>query len=78
MKEIVYNYKTKYKEGFTNKEILEILKMFPNLDLEKFYDALDGITCMVKGNDVITYHHDILTALVCGAEKRGLRPYEWD
>lgn len=78
MIEIVYSFKTRYKEGFTNEEIVEILKMFPNLDLRKFYDTLYGITCMFKGNDIITCHSDILKALVCGAEKRGLRPREWD
>jgi hypothetical protein len=78
MREIVYNYKTKHKEGFTHKEVLAIIKMFPNLDLDKFYNALDNNTCMIKGKELIRYHHDILSALVCGVEKRDQRSHEWD
>ena len=28
--DIVYNYPTKYREGFTNSEIEQVLKNFPN------------------------------------------------
>jgi hypothetical protein len=34
--DIVYNYPTKYQVGFTNSEIEEVLKNFPNLNRE-FY-----------------------------------------
>lgn len=78
MKEIVYNYKTKHKYGFTNEEIKDILKKFPNINEEKFWDAFMGNTCMVIGNEVISYHCDVLVALKCGTENRGILPHEWD
>jgi len=78
MREIVYNYKTKHKYGFTNEEIEDLLINFPDINLEKFYDALYGNTCMVIGNDIITYHCDILVALKCGMNNRGILPHEWD
>ena len=78
MREIVYNYKTKHKYGFTHKEIEDVLKGFPNINLDKFYEALQGNTCMVIGNEVITYHCDLLLALECGVENRDVESHEWD
>jgi len=78
IKYLVYNYKTKYKEGFIQPEIDELLKNFPNIDMDKFNNALIGITCMSKDNQLIIYHCDIEKALYCGIEKRNLRSYEWD
>ena len=46
--------------------------------MDKFYDALMGIICMVKNNEIITYHCDIEKALRCGIENRNLNIWEWD
>jgi hypothetical protein len=74
----VLNFKTKYKEGFTKKELKLLIKDFPNLNMNKFDNALMGITCMVKGKQIIIYHCDIIKALYCGIENRNLKFLEWD
>lgn len=78
IREKVYKYPTKYKEGFIQSEIDNLLKDFQDIDMEKFNSALVGNTCMVKDNEIIQYHCDIEKALVCGIEKRNLRWWEWD
>ena len=78
IREKVYNYPTKHKEGFVQSEVDELLKEYPNVDMEKFNSALMGNTCMIKDNEIIQYHCDIEKALVCGIEKRNLRQSEWD
>jgi len=78
----VYNYTTKYKEGFTDKEIKELLKKYPDVKMDKFNDAMRGNTCQAKTeNDkliIVNYHCDVLQALICGLEDRKLTAYEWD
>ena len=78
MKDLVYNFPTKNKEGFTDSEIDELLSKFDNLNVGKFQDALRGITCMVIDNELVIYHCDILTALYCGLENRDMYSYEMD
>jgi len=78
LEELVYNYKTKNKEGFIHTEVLEILKLFPTTNKDKFFDALRGITCMMIGGEIVTYHCDIVTALNCGLENRNVTLSEWD
>lgn len=75
----VYNYKTKYPQGFIASEVEEVLKNYPDIDMKRFDDAMMGNTCMVSpDNQAIIYHCDIEKALLCGIEKRGLKFYEWD
>jgi len=74
----VYNYKTKYPQGFIASEEAELLKDYPDIDMEKYNDAMMGNTCMVIDGQTIIYHCDIEKALLCGIEKRGLYFYEWD
>lgn len=76
--EKVYNFPTKYKEGFVQSEVELLLKDYPDIDIEKFNSALMRNSCKVKDNEVIQYHHDIEKALICGIEKRNLSFYEWD
>lgn len=78
IKEKVYNFKTKNKEGFTQLEINTLLEEYPDINLDKFNNALMGITCMVIDDEIITYHCDVEKALLCGIENRDLRGYEWD
>lgn len=74
----VYNYKTKYEEGFTDEEMKELLKDYPNINMDKFNDAMYGNTCMLKEGKLINYHCDVLTALRCGTENRDMHYYEFD
>jgi len=76
--DLVYNYKTKYKQGFIQDEIEDILKNFPNINMDKFNNALNGITCIMEDDNMIIYHCDIETALKCGIENRDMYSYEWD
>lgn len=79
----VYNFPTKYPEGFTQKEIEKLLEDYPNVEMSKFNDAMMGNTCQCKSEDnvhliVVNYHCDVYKALVCGLEDRQLRIEEWD
>lgn len=75
---MVYEFKTKYEEGFIDSEIKKILKKFPNINMDKFDSALRGITCMMKGGKMVIYHCDIEKAIRCGVENRDLYYHEWD
>ena len=78
----VYNfvktYKTSYEEGFSNVEIHIILNTFKNIDRTRFFDALTGITCTSKNEQILYYKHDIEKALLCGIEDRNLTEEEFD
>ena len=76
--EKVYNFKTKNKEGFVQSEIDTLLKYYPKINMDKFNDALFGITCMIINDEIVIYHYDIEKALRCGIESRNLRSWEWD
>jgi hypothetical protein len=78
IREKVYGFKTKHKEGFVRSEIDTLLKDYPNINMDKFNEALFGITCMMKDNEMVIYHCDVEKALHCGIENRGLRVCEWD
>jgi len=77
--ERVYGYKTKYPQGFIESEINDLLKDYPDIDMDKYNDAMMGNTCMISpDNQTIIYHCDIEKALLCGIEKRGLKWHEFD
>lgn len=78
LKDKVYNYPTKYEEGFTSIEIVELLKEYPDVNMDKFNNAMIGNTCMMKDSKIINYHVDVLTALRCGLENRDMKLWEWD
>ncbi len=78
IKEKVYNFKTKNKEGFIKSEIDTLLEDYPGINIDKFNSALMGNTCMVVDNEIVMYHCDIEKALRCGIENRNLRGWEWD
>ena len=74
----VYSFQTKYKEGFTQKDIVLLLVNFANIDISKFNNALCNITCIEISDEIIIYHHDIYNAVICGIEKRKLSNSEFD
>mgnify|MGYP001549494929 FL=1 len=78
IREKIYNFKTKNKEGFVQSEIDMLLKDYPDINLDKLNSALRGITCMMVDNETVIYHCDIEKALRCGIENRNLRTWEWD
>jgi len=74
----VNEFKTKNKSGFIKSEIEEILKDYPGINVDKFNDALLGITCTKVDGELVIYHCDIDKALRCGIENRGLTQEEFD
>lgn len=76
--DLVYNFKTKYKEGFVKEEVIKIFNMFKNINENKFNDALFGITAMVINGETIIYHCDIELALTCGLNNRQKTEAEFD
>lgn len=79
LKDKVYKYDTEHEEGFTVDEVKTLLKEFPDINKNKFHDAMRGVTCLFKNNEIVIYYHcDIFAALKCGIEDRELRLYEWD
>ena len=58
LQDLVYNYKTKYEEGFTDLEIKRLLIQL-KIDEKSFYKLLGVNTCMIKDNQIITYHSDV-------------------
>lgn len=78
LKNKVYNFPTKHKEGFVQDEIDILLKDYPDINMNKFHNALMGITCMLINDEIVTYHCDIEKALRCGIDNRDLRIWEWD
>jgi len=78
IKNYVDRFETKYEEGFTNSEIKQVIKAFPRMNKKYFFAALDGITCIVKDGNIITYHDDIEKALRCATEDRKQSWYEFD
>ncbi len=72
--EVVDNYPTKYKEGFTSNEIQELLIEY-NINLDLFFENMGINTCMIIDGEFITYHSDIKKTLNRIIDKRDM--YSW-
>lgn len=60
LEQIVKDYPTEYPEGFTAKEINDLLKLeFPDISLEDFYIELGIVTSMTIDGETITYTKDV-------------------
>lgn len=78
LEDLVYKFPTKYDIGFTKEEEDKLLELFPDINTGKYINALRGITCQIRDGKIVTYHCDILKALICGIEDRDLKYWEWD
>ena len=78
----IYNYPTKYPEGFTFEELKKIIADYPDVNMKYFDSAMTGNTCIMKVEDdkpiIVNYHCDVYKSIVCGLEGRDLRAEEWD
>lgn len=74
----LFEYKTKSEWGFSQKEIDEVLKDFPDINMDYFNEALMGITGMMEEGEFITYPIDLVKAIRCGITDSKLKFYEWD
>ena len=75
---LVTNYKTKYKIGFLQEEVEELLNKYPNINMDKYNDAMLGNTCPIIEGKIGYYPIDVYHALLCGLENRDLTIEEWD
>ena len=67
--DLLAGYKKKYKEGFTSKEMNDIINFIQEkyeVDMDKFNDRMLGNTAMVIDNEIITYPIDLYHALLAG------------
>ena len=78
IREQVNSYKTKYKEGFTREEYMKLLENYPGINMERFSDALNGITARIMYGEIVVFPHDIELAIRCGMEDRMPTTMEWD
>lgn len=78
LKEEVYEYPTKHKEGFTRTEMQTLLSKYPEANWFKFFHAFTGCTMSTIDGEMIHYTTDVHTALKCAVYDRGLRQEEWD
>jgi len=75
----VYNYKTKSEYGLVETEIQDVLKDYPDCNMEKYSDAMMGNTCMMNDDkEIINYQCDVYSAILCGVENRDQMVQEWD
>ena len=78
IREEVNSYKTKHKHGFTREEYMKLLENYSDINMDRFWDALNGITCMSIDDENVVFHHDIELAIRCGMEDRSPTTMEWD
>jgi len=70
VREEVNSYKTKHKQGFIREEYMKLLENYPGINMDRFWDALNGITAMRIDGQTVVFHHDIELAIRCGLEDR--------
>lgn len=79
LERLVYkDFKTRYKEGYTPHEIKMLLTRFPDINMEKYYEALGCHTAIAIDGIIITYHCDVLLGINCGINNRDITTAEFD
>ncbi len=78
IREEVNSWLTKNKQGFTRDEYMKLLDNYPGINMDRFWDALNGITCMSIDGETVVFHRDIELAIRCGMEDRSPTISEWD
>jgi len=63
VREEVNSYKTKHKQGFIREEYMKLLENYPSINMDRFWDALNGITAMRIDGETVVFHHDIELAI---------------
>jgi hypothetical protein len=74
----IYTFPCKSKYGFNQDEINFVLSTFDNINMDKYYDAMTGNTCVLDNELIITYRCDLLLGLKCGLENRNPKMHEFD
>jgi hypothetical protein len=78
IREEVNSCLTKNKQGFTRDEYMKLLENYPSINMDRFWDALNGITTMSIDGEIVVFHRDIELAIRCGMEDRSPTLSEWD
>ena len=80
--ELVTNFQRQSIHGFNSSERLELISQveyfYPNFNIDKYESALEGITCIMEGENLIIYPIDVLNALECGCKDMDLPLSKWD
>jgi len=68
LSDFIHDYPTKYKEGFTNKELKELFSLFPenSINIDGYNNAVMGDTCMMIEEEIISYHCDVIKGINSG------------
>jgi hypothetical protein len=74
----IFNFPTKYEQGFTNSEIYTVIEDFPPITHNEFFRVLGVNTVMVIGGETVTYACDIEKTLMACLEGRELNWWEVD
>ena len=61
LRNLVYKYPTKHKIGFLPDELKDIVSKFPDINMEKYKNAMFGNTCAMIEKKLVMYHPDALT-----------------
>ena len=78
LQDYIYKYPIKYEEGFTGKELSELLTKLLIVK-EKFFENLGVHTGMVIEGNSITYHTDVFTATkMCYEDRDSMYWWEFD
>ena len=71
LREFIDEYPTKHDMGFVDNEVKELISLFPEINMEKFFESTNGNTCMLYEGETISYHCDILQAIMYGLPNEG-------
>ena len=75
----IYNYPTKYPQGFIQSEVIELLKEYPACNMDRFNNNFMGNTCQLSpDNEIINYHVDVFNALRAGLTNTNIPLASWD
>lgn len=76
--EILDNFNTKHKQGFTQEDIIRLLEQFPGITLEKFNEKMGIVTVLEVDDEIVYFRGDVELILRLILENRDIHPYEWD
>lgn len=80
LENLINSYPTNSEYGFTDNEIKEFIALNVKQGIsQKHYNDAMGVNTVVIVDDIVRYFHcDVLSAIRCGIDKRGLTNGEWD
>lgn len=76
---VVNNFERKNQLGFTRQEIDQLIEeKFPDINMDKFNNSLEGCTCGIVDDVEVIYVIDVITAINCGIDNREINDKEFD